>query len=135
MMRDITPDQLLHSLLADWHRWMAATPINSVDRLDDPTFRDVKSGRCWDSSDDIIAADLKSDTMKTIEFCVTGDRKGQGGLMEPYRAAIYNLARNQAMGITCWRSPRLPADPIERGIVVLEAKNMLMRKLLTAGVI
>ena len=133
-MRDISPDDVLSGLLADWHKWMSAAPINGTDRLDDPTFRDVKSGRCWDSADDIIEADLKSDTMKTIDFCVTGDARGQGGLMEPHRAAIYSLARNKATGHSVWRSPRLPTDPIERGVIVLEAKNMLMRKLIIAGV-
>ena len=103
--------------------------------MDDPTFRDAKSGgRCWDSADDIIEADLKRDTLKTVDFCVAGDARGQGGLVEPYRAAIYILARNQATGMSVWRSPRLPADPLERGVIVMEAKNMLMRKLMVAGV-
>lgn len=133
-MSKISPDSILKDLLADWHRWMAATPINGSDRLDDPTFRDVKSGRCWDSADEIIEADLKSDTMKTIDFCVAGDARGQGGLDEPYRAAIYTVARNQCTGYSVWRNPRLPADPAERNVVVLEAKNMLIRKLLVAGV-
>ena len=134
MNRDVSPDQTLNGLLADWHKWQADAPVNGSDRLDDPLFRDVKSGRCWDSADEIIEADLRGDTMKTIEFCVTGDSKGQGGLPEPHRAAIYNLARNQATGVSVWRSPRLPADPLERGVVVLEAKNILMRKLITAGI-
>ena len=130
----MTPDTLLNGLLADWHRWMAASPINGTDRMDDPTFRDVKSGRCWDSADDIIEAELKSDTMKTIDFCVAGDARGQGAMAEPYRAAIYTVARNQSTGSNTWSSSRLPADPMERGVIVMEAKNMLTRRLMTAGV-
>ena len=133
-MRDITPDEILNSLLSDWHQWMTGAQINGVDRMDDPAFRNARAYRGWDSSEEVIEKELHSDTMKTIDFHVSGDSRGQGGLAEPYRSAIYCLARNCHAGVSVWSSPRLPQDPMERGVIVLEARNQLMRRLIAAGV-
>lgn len=42
-------------------------------------------------------------------------------LEEPYRTALYLLARNRATGVSVWRSPRLPEDADERAELVAEA--------------
>jgi hypothetical protein len=125
---------ILDDLLSRWHHWMKEKPLNGVDRLDDPMFRDTANRSGWDSSSDIIDADLLAHTMSAIDFQVSGDSRGQGGLPEPYRAAIYILARNCYTGRKVWMSPRLPQDPEERGVVLMEARNMLTRRLMAAGV-
>lgn len=134
MMRDISPDEILNSLLSDWHHWMTGAQLNGTDRLDDPAFRNARANHSWDSSDEVIEKALHSDTMKSVDFHISGDSRGQGGLAEPYRAAIYCLARNCHSGVYVWSSPRLPKDPMERGVIVLEARNQLMRRLMAAGV-
>lgn len=125
---------ILDDLLSRWHHWMKEKPLNGVDRLDDPAFRDTSTRSGWDSSSDIIDADLMSHTMRAIDFVVSGDMKGQGGMQEPYRAAIYCIARNCYTGRKVWMSPRLPQDPEERGVVLMEARNILTRRLISAGV-
>lgn len=125
---------ILDDLLSRWHHWMKGKPLNGVDRLDDPAFRDAQNRSGWDSSSDIIDADLMAHTMRAIDFQVSGDSRGQGGMPEPYRAAIYILARNCYTGRKVWMSPRLPQDLIERGIVIMEARNILTRRLIAAGV-
>lgn len=40
---------------------------------------------------------------------------------EPYRTALYLLARNRACGVSVWRSPRLPQDDDARAELVAEA--------------
>lgn len=127
-------DVILDDLLSRWHHWMKEKPLNGVDRLDDPAFRDTQNRSGWDSSDDIVDAHLNAITMRAIDFHVSGDGRGQGGLEEPHRAAIYVLARNCYTGHSVWISPRLPRDPIERGLVIMEARNMLTRRLIAAGV-
>ncbi len=125
---------ILDDLLSRWHYWMKEKPLNGVDRLDDPNFRDVQNRSGWDSASDIVDAELNATTMRAIDFHVSGDGRGQGGLPEPWRAAIYCIARNCYTGRKVWLSPRLPRDPEERGIVLLEARNMLTQRLMRAGV-
>lgn len=129
---------ILNDLLAQWHHWMTGAPINGVDRLDDPTFRDARSRSGWDSSGDVVDRELTQKTMKAIDFIVGGDSRGQGGLPDtkeqPYRSAIYCVARNACLGVNVWASPRLPESLEERAIVVMEARNMVMRRLMDAGV-
>lgn len=125
---------ILDDLLSRWHHWMKGKPANGVDRLDDPAFRNARSRSGWDSSDDVLDAELHSFTMQAIDFHVSGDGRGQGAMPEPYRAAIYVTARNCYTGAKVWLNPRLPKDPEERAVVLLEARNMLTVRLMNAGV-
>jgi hypothetical protein len=128
-------DQILDDLLARWHHWMMEKPLNGVDRMDDPAFRDVASRSGWDSAGDIVDAHLLAKTMQTIDFQVSGDSRGQGGMEDPHRTAIYILARNCYTGRKVWLSRRLPSDRIELGILIQEARNILTKRLITAGVL
>ncbi len=127
-------DAILDDILSRWHHWAKAKPVNGVDRLDDPAFRSSMNRSGWDSADDILDRELESHVMRAVDFHVSGDERGEGGLAEPYRAAIYCIARNCYTGRKVWMSPRLPRDPMERGVVLLEARNMITRKLIDAGV-
>lgn len=131
MKRDISPDEVLNSLLSDWHHWQSARPVNGCDRLagGEPGSRDG-----WDSADEETDKALHASTMQTIDFHVSGDSSGHGGLKEPHQSAIYCLARNCYAGSNVWSSPRLPRDALERVVITQEARNMLMRKLISAGV-
>lgn len=126
MMRNDS-DVILDDLLSRWHDWARGFQI-SPEAGADPMFRDVKSGRRnWDSLDDIIESDLTASTMKAMDFEV-------GEMADPYRAAIYVNARNLASGYSVWSNPRLPSDPLERAIVTTEARIILTKRLLRAGV-
>jgi hypothetical protein len=133
-MRNDDPE-ILDDLLSRWHHWMKGKPINGVDRLDDPTFRATQCRGGWDSAYDVLDRELEEVQMRAVDFQVGGDGRGQGGMPEPYRAAIYCVARNCYTGRKVWLSPRLPQDPQERGVLLMEARNMLMLRLLSAGVI
>lgn len=114
-------------VLARWHVWAKGYSVVPVAGAD-PMFRDAKAGRCWDSADDILEAEVEKKIMKDVDFHVSE-------MKEPHRSAIYEKARNCATGRDVWRSPRLPASSEERSIIVLEANNKLMRKLIAAGVL
>jgi hypothetical protein len=114
-------------ILARWHVWAKGYSVVPIAGAD-PMFRNAKAGRCWDSADDILEAEINSKIMKDVDFQLSE-------MTEPHRSAIYETARNIATGKTVWRSPRLPASVEERSIVLLEARNQLMRKLMSAGVL
>jgi hypothetical protein len=116
---------ILDDLLARWHhhcKSYSPVPVAGCD----PMFRGAKSSRHWDSFADIADDAVNTAQMKAIDFHV-------GEMQEPYRAAIYITARNCYTGHGVWLSPRLPADKEEREIVILEARNIITRKLMSAG--
>lgn len=124
MMND--SHQILDDILSRWHSWARSYKANQQTPRD-PVFRDAKSGRGWDSTDEIIEDEIQNSMMEAVDFQVSE-------MKDPHRAAIYALARNLSTGRSVWLSPRLPVDPLERATVVAEARNILARKLMACGV-
>lgn len=118
--------QILDDILSRWHSWARNYKANQQTPRD-PVFRDAKSGRGWDSTDEIIEDEITNSMMEAVDFQA-------GEMRDPHRAAVYVLARNLSTGRNVWLSPRLPADPLERAAVVAEARNILTRKLMACGV-
>ena len=118
--------EILDSLLSEWHHWARSEPLQPT-RGADPMFRNAKSAKGWDSTSDVIEDEIRDKTMKAIDFHV-------GEMQDPHRSAIYIHARNCYTGRKVWLSPRLPTDPMERAVILMEAMNQLMRRLLSAGV-
>ncbi|AMM23179.1 hypothetical protein [Variovorax sp. PAMC 28711] len=117
---------ILDDLLSRWHSWARSyspVPVCGAD----PMFRNAKSGKGWDSTSDVIEDDLQGKMMEAVDFQVSEMR-------DPHRSALYVLARNLSTGRSVWLSPRLPRDPLERGVIVQEARNHLIRRLMSAGV-
>lgn len=124
----------LNDYLARWHAWAEPKQINGTDRLEDPTFRDAETYRGWESEDDLHDATWFKFVMTTIDFIVTGDRKGQGAMASPYKDAILIQARNAHTGFNVWVSPRLPRDSGERLRIVEEARRILMARMRSSGI-
>lgn len=125
MMRDDS-NQILDDLLSRWHSWARGFQICAAPGAD-PMFRNAKSCRGWDTTDEIVESELTNDTMKAIDFEV-------GEVAEPHRSAIYANARNLASRHVVWASPRLPQDPVARALLVTEARRKLIDRLLLAGI-
>lgn len=125
-------DAILDDILARHHAWARAFRVVGEAGAS-PMFRQAKSPRGWDTADQLLEDEIESKIMKAVDFHIgeLPDDQLQG---RPYRSAIYCLARNCYTGRNVWMSPRLPADPMERGVVVREARNMLTRRLIAAGV-
>lgn len=125
MQNDI--DAILNDLLRSWHVWACGYRhvggINSS-----PMFRDARTSKGWDSINDIVDQEIDGGCMEALNFHVME-------LAPTYRTALQIQARNLHTGVSVWNSPRLPKDPEERTIVLIEARNLLMKKLFAAGVI
>lgn len=131
MMRDLTQRDQLDGLLREWHQWQIGySPIPTCGA--DPMFRNAKSGKGWDSTDQVIDDELHGSTMEAIDCQV--QELPDVPLLRPYRSAIYAIARNLHVNANVWMSPRLPKDLDERAVVILEARNMLVRRLMAVGV-
>lgn len=131
MMRDLTQRDQLDGLLREWHQWQIGySPIPTCGA--DPMFRNAKSGKGWDSTDQVIDDELHGSTMEAIDCQV--QELPDVPLLRPYRSAIYAIARNLHVNANVWMSPRLPKDVDERAVVIMEARNMLVRRLMAVGV-
>lgn len=117
---------ILDDLLSRWHSHCRAYKANQQTPRD-PMFRDTKSGRGWDSTDEIIEDEIHGSMMEAIDFQVSE-------MQDPHRAAIYALARNLSTGRSVWLSPRLPQDPLQRATIVAEARTQITKRLMAVGV-
>lgn len=52
---------------------------------------------------------------------------------DPYRVAIYVVARDLVVGVSTFMSPRLPGDRLARMQIVSTARDMAIRRFLAAG--
>ena len=118
---------IFDDVLARWHLWARGYSPLAVVQVD-PAFRGEISRSGWDSQDDINDAEINCKIMEAVDFQVSE-------MLDPHRTAIYFNARNCATGRSVWTSPRLPNDSIERGVIVMEARNQLMSRLISAGVL
>ena len=118
---------ILNDLLSRWHSWCKAYSF-VAQHTTSPLFTQVTSSRRWDSADEVIQDDVDDSTMEAVDFHVYQ-------LPEQQKAVIHIYARNLHCGASVWSSPRVPKDPMERAIILMEAKNALTRRLMTAGVV
>jgi hypothetical protein len=122
----------LDDILSRYHSWAKAFSPVPV-RGSDPMFRNAKSGKGWDSTSDVIEDELNGKTMEAVDFHI-GEMPDDPEKGQPYRSAIYVLARNLSTGRSVWLSPRLPKDPFARAEIVGQARSMLTKRLMAAGV-
>ena len=123
MRNDI--DNILDDLLAQWHKW--ASGYQHVGGINtSPMFRGAKPNNTRDD-DDAVDGAISNATCEAINFQIME--------MEPvYRTVLQLNARNLVVKVAVWSSPRLPVDPMERAVVLMEARNALMRRLYICGV-
>ena len=125
---------ILDGLLEDWHRWSSKTQVTSMPGKC-AMFAQAQTPRHWDTTGDIDDEAISKSTMDALDFAILGDKRGQGGMVEPYRTAITFYARNLASKVSVWHSPRLPVDQVERVKITNEALLLLARHLQTAGIL
>ncbi len=117
--------EILNDILSRFHHYMDAfrpTRGNGVN----PMFRDTPRPRGGQTVDALLEDDAERGQMQAVEFAV-------GNMADPYRTAIYMLARNCYTGRNVWISNRLPSDALERAQIVGKARTILTEKLMQAG--
>ena len=119
-------DDLISDLLKSWHHWSSGYQhVGGVSSS--AMFRNAKPAKTREDDDGIDGA-LENARMEAINSQVMA--------MAPTQRTILQLhARNLACGAAVWNSPRLPASKDEREVVLLEAVNLLAKKLINDGVV
>jgi hypothetical protein len=102
------------SLLVLW--WRAESQWSPVEGFppECPSTRGWRVSRQYDDDSGAAEVDQRGMLIRHISSIVNS-------IEEPYRTALYLVARNRATGVSVWRSARLPDDEDERAEIVAEA--------------
>lgn len=101
-------------LLVLW--WRAESQWSPVEGYpaECPSTRGWRASRQYDDGNGAFETDARGALIRHIGHVVNS-------IDEPYRTALYLLARNRAVGASVWRSLRLPEDQDARADIVAEA--------------
>ena len=115
-MAEVAVTDYVELLVLWWRAERDWSPVEGYP-MECPSTRGWRSSRQYDYGQDSNGAgetDARGSLIRHIGAVVQG-------MEEPYRTALYLLARNRATGVSVWLSPRLPADQDERAEIVAEA--------------
>jgi hypothetical protein len=121
-------DTLLNDLLTRHHRWAQRYQFGKGYPSADIACRSARASRQNDDENGALDAALEDTIMEAFDAALNR-------IQQPHLTALQFLGRNMATGHPVWRSPRLPVDAIERGILLLEARNKLLKELARDGVL
>lgn len=117
MQRDFDPLELLALWWTAERGWL---PVEGYPK-ECPSCRDYRTSRQYDSHNGAEETDARGILIRHVNAAVQS-------IEEPYRTALYLLARNHATGAAVWRSARLPEDDQERAAVVAEAVELFVAR-------
>ena len=118
---------VLNDLLARWHQWSSSYSFGKGYPSVDSACRYSRTSRQYDDENGALDSAVDNKIMEAFDAAVWT-------IPQPHLTAIQFQARNFNSRAQVWNSPRLPADEIERGVILMEARNMLMRALARSGV-
>lgn len=120
-------NERLNDLLRRWHAFSSGYSFGKGYPSADVVCRISKSTSIWDDRNGVVDLLVERKIMESFDAAVWS-------IPQPHLTALQFQARNLHSGAQVWTSPRLPADEMERGILIMEARNMLMRALAHKGV-
>ena len=126
MQNDI--QHVLSGMLADWHRYCTHT----ADRPGFPgkaaCFGQSRSNTQYDWENGVESDLVDKRIMEGFDAAIQR-------VPQPWLTALQFEARNLCVRYQVWASPRLPKDPEAREVMILEARNRLLRELAKDGVL
>lgn len=126
MQNDI--ELVLNGLLADWHNWCHHTSDRAGPAGKSAVFGESRSNSQYDWENGLESEAIDRRIMQGFDAAIQR-------IAQPWLTALQFEARNLAVGYQVWASPRLPTDPNEREILILEARNKLLKELARDGVL
>lgn len=118
---------VLSAMLADWHYYCQHTAQRSGLPGRAPGFGSVQSSWQYDYGNNVDGDEIDKRIMQGFDAAVSR-------VPQPWYTALQFEAKNCAVGYVVWASPRLPTgEALE--IMVLEARNKLLRELAKDGVL
>ncbi len=119
---------VLSGMLVDWHHFCQHTAHRHGYAGKSAGFGQSKSNSQYDWQNNVESDLIDKRIMEGF------DQAAQR-VPQPWLTALQIEAKNLAVGLTVWHSPRLPDDPHEREVLTLEARTRLLRELAKDGVL
>jgi hypothetical protein len=124
-------DSKVDDLLSRWHHWRSAYRAAQGYASSDATCRQAVSSGLWDRENGLVDDRAEESAMRAVDNAV----ERIPNTPQPWCTCLQIHARNLYTGHTVWFSPRLPKEKDELALLLLEARNMLARRLIDVGVI
>lgn len=121
MKRDLPETDLIDALVFWWRYESAWLPVEGYPS-ECPSTAGYRTSKQHDTDNGAFETDRRGVWAKSIGEAVNR-------VKQPERTALYMMARNRATGVQVWRSPRLPADDVERAAMVAAALELFAREL------
>lgn len=121
-------DASLDAHLMLWHSWARGEHVGQGYPSEAAGMKMYRPSRQYDYENGAIDGDVDSTIAAAIEAAVEEMR-------DPHRTCLRIEARNLATGVRVWVSARLPMCPVERSVIRMEARNQLLRKLQSLGLL
>lgn len=126
MQNDI--QDVLSGLLADWHHWCHHTSHRAGHAGKAAVFGQSRSNSQYDWENGLESEAIDRRIMQGFDASINR-------IPQPWLTALQFEARNLAVRHQVWVSPRLPQDREEREVLILEARNRLLKELAKDGVL
>lgn len=124
---ELDVNQALNDLLTRWHQWSSSYTFGKGYPSIDSACRSSRTSRQYDDSNGALDAAVENKIMEAFDAAAST-------IEQPYLTALQFQARNLFTGRQVWTSPRLPVDEMERVVLMMEARNRLLRVLARSGV-
>lgn len=120
----------LDDLLSRWHHWQTEQSKSTArgHAARSLVVGDYLISRQYDNDNGALYDDEENAAMRAVQANVDN-------MTEPYRSAAYVMARSQCLGTSAITSPRLPMFPAERDRVLTHARQWLILRLVSGGLI
>ena len=112
--QDVVMAEYLNGLLSSWHVWSACFAYAQGYASTSATTRMCRCSRQYDDQNGSLDAHIDNVMMQAVDAVVQD-------IAQPYRTALMIQARNLAVGVSVWASPRLPACPAQRAMILMDA--------------
>lgn len=127
-MMDNDIQGVLSGLLADWHKYSTHTHQRGGYPGKAAGFGQSRSNSQYDWQTGVESDLVDKRIMQGFDAAAQR-------VPQPWLTALQFEARNLAVRYQVWASPRLPQDPAELEVLILEARNRLLRELARDGVL
>jgi hypothetical protein len=125
MQNDV--DNLLNDLLVSHHKWSRRVGFGKGYPGQSASCKPARASRQYDDENGALDCGLEDSRMAAFDAVLYR-------IPQPHLTALQFHARNMATGVNVWSSPRLPVDLEERHVLLLEARNKIMKELALDGI-
>ena len=116
----------LDDLLSRWDHWLQPVQVSRGHASSSAGCGLYRTSRQYDDANGALDDQVEHHVMQGVQACVEK-------LGIEHRVAIHVEARNLRLGLSVWRSPRLPADQQQARAVVAAARLRMITLLCSAG--